>query len=192
MAREDKRGRSILLANRAVCYRRAAAVPELNEKQAMDLLDKALEDLEASLRLFPRFPRAIFRRAVVLLERGDTFRASKAFDDLYRIDRDWPNLDNWLVRTHALLKRAKKSGGSSGKSSFLHAASAFSKADAKQKATTTAAKDKETEFIQETNHYKCLGVTSDATAKQLKSAYRMTSLRWHPDRKGIVFLRRFL
>lgn len=27
-------------------------------------------------------------------------------------------------------------------------------------------------------------MTSDATAKQLKSAYRMTSLKHHPDRKG--------
>ena len=41
--KEDKRGRAILLANRAVCYRRAAAAPELGQKDAMELLQKVCQ-----------------------------------------------------------------------------------------------------------------------------------------------------
>jgi hypothetical protein len=34
------------------------------------------------------------------------------------------------------------------------------------------------------DHYAVLGVTTDATEKQLKTAYRMKSLKFHPDKKG--------
>ena len=34
------------------------------------------------------------------------------------------------------------------------------------------------------DHYSALGVTSDATAAQLKRAYRLMSLKFHPDRQG--------
>lgn len=33
------------------------------------------------------------------------------------------------------------------------------------------------------DHYTVLGVNTDATEKQLKTAYRMRSLQFHPDRK---------
>ena len=36
----------------------------------------------------------------------------------------------------------------------------------------------------ETDHYVVLGVTADATEKQIQQAYRMRSLKFHPDRKG--------
>ena len=36
----------------------------------------------------------------------------------------------------------------------------------------------------EADHYKVLGVANDATEKQVSQAYRMASLRWHPDRSG--------
>jgi curved DNA-binding protein CbpA len=36
----------------------------------------------------------------------------------------------------------------------------------------------------ETDHYVVLGVTADATDKQIQQAYRMRSLKYHPDRKG--------
>ena len=34
----------------------------------------------------------------------------------------------------------------------------------------------------ESSHYKVLGVAADASQKQIQQAYRMASLRWHPDR----------
>lgn len=38
-------------------------------------------------------------------------------------------------------------------------------------------------IAKEVDHYTVLGVTTDATEKQLKTAYRMRSLQFHPDRK---------
>jgi hypothetical protein len=39
-------------------------------------------------------------------------------------------------------------------------------------------------LAREVDHYAVLGVTTDATEKQLKTAYRMKSLKFHPDKKG--------
>ena len=36
----------------------------------------------------------------------------------------------------------------------------------------------------ESDHYVVLGVTCDATEKQIQQAYRMRSLKFHPDRKN--------
>lgn len=37
-------------------------------------------------------------------------------------------------------------------------------------------------LAKEVDHYAVLGVSTDATEKQLKTAYRMRSLKFHPDR----------
>jgi hypothetical protein len=42
----------------------------------------------------------------------------------------------------------------------------------------------EASIATESDHYVVLGVTCDATDKQIQQAYRMRSLRYHPDRKG--------
>jgi hypothetical protein len=39
-------------------------------------------------------------------------------------------------------------------------------------------------LAREVDHCAVLGVTTDATEKQLKTAYRMKSLKFHPDKKG--------
>lgn len=72
---DDKRGRATLLADRAGCLRRARK------------LDDAVTDLETALRLFPRYTRALFRRAACLLEAGKATLAVEGFKDLYRVDR---------------------------------------------------------------------------------------------------------
>jgi tetratricopeptide (TPR) repeat protein len=56
---DDKRGRAATFADRAGCLRRARK------------LDEAVSDLDAALRLFPRYTRALFRRAACLLEAGN-------------------------------------------------------------------------------------------------------------------------
>lgn len=61
--------------DRAGCLRRARK------------LDEAVADLDAALRLFPRYARALFRRAACLLEAGKAPMAVEAFKDLYRVDR---------------------------------------------------------------------------------------------------------
>ena len=90
---DDKRGRATALADRAGCLRRARR------------LDEAVLDLEEALRLFPRYARALFRRAACLLEAGRATEAKEGFKELYRVDRDWPDLSLWLIRAFSLEKR---------------------------------------------------------------------------------------
>merc|ERR1711959_433098 len=42
----------------------------------------------------------------------------------------------------------------------------------------------ERDIATEKNHYTVLGVPTDATDKQLKRAYRVMSLKFHPDKEG--------
>merc|ERR1719482_2016514 len=42
----------------------------------------------------------------------------------------------------------------------------------------------EKDIANEKNHYTVLGVSTDATEKQLKRAYRVMSLKFHPDKEG--------
>lgn len=102
------------------------------------------------MRLFPCFARAMFRRAVVLLELGDTYRSCEAFEDLYRLDRNWPRLDDWLVRSNALHKRATKGKKKSGK----HKAGYFDEAFDQSNQSESQNHQKEHSIVDETNHYK--------------------------------------
>ena len=63
-----------------------------------------------------RYARALFRRAACLLEKGDAVGAIEGFKALYRVDRNWPQLPDWLVRAFSLQKRQAKGykGGDSG------------------------------------------------------------------------------
>ena len=155
---DDKRGRATLFANRAACHRRARR------------FDAALVDCDAALALYPRYARALFRKAAVLLEAGRTAEAVAGFEALLRVDRAWPNLMEWLVRAHAIQKRKERAeergeewDGDAGGSSIPDDAARVAK---------------------DTDHYSVLNVTTDATEAQLKRAYRLMSLKFHPDRRG--------
>eukprot|EP00965_Chrysotila_dentata_P186178 6147816-Pleurochrysis_carterae.AAC.1 len=80
----------------AACFRR--------DKKA----DAAIGACDAALSLLPRFGRALFRRAACLLEASRPAEAVEAFESLYRVDRDWPRLADWLVRAHAAERRMQK------------------------------------------------------------------------------------
>jgi tetratricopeptide (TPR) repeat protein len=181
---DDKRGRASLLADRAGCLRRARQ------------LDAAVADLDAALRLFPRYSRALFRRAACLLEAGKAGEALEAFKDLYRADRDWPNLSEWIVRAVSLKKRQAKGYHASGSESqqYDEPSAASGKSDNGSGASDTGSSPRggkspggaaaEADALaREVDHYTVLGVSTDATEKQLKTAYRMRSLQFHPDRK---------
>jgi len=158
---DDKWGRATLLANRAACYRRERS------------LRKAIEDCDVALALFPRYGRALFRRAACLLEAGLSVEAVRAFEVLLGIDREWPDLCNWLVRAHAHVKRSERND----RSRF---------ASTKPKRGNKCPGD-EVGVDGELNgsdYYSVLGVSQDATEKQLKRAYRLMSLKYHPDKEG--------
>lgn len=48
----------------------------------------------------------------------------------------------------------------------------------------SGAPDDSAALAAEKDHYVVLGITVDATEKQIKAAYRMRSLKYHPDRAG--------
>ena len=60
------------------------------------------------IHYFHRYARALFRRAACLLEKGDALGAVEGFKSLYRVDRNWPSLPDWLVRAFSLQKRQAK------------------------------------------------------------------------------------
>ena len=173
---DDKRGRAATLADRAGCLRRARQ------------LDEAVADLDAALCLFPRYSRALFRRAACLLEGGKAAAAVDGFKDLYRVDRNWPNLSEWLVRAFSLQKRQSKGGYKAspdgGGMDYEDLRSAKAGANSPNSNASTSGKLSDADMIaREVDHYAVLGVSTDATEKQLKTAYRMRSLQFHPDRK---------
>eukprot|EP00931_Biecheleriopsis_adriatica_P029606 TRINITY_DN17557_c0_g1_i3.p1 TRINITY_DN17557_c0_g1~~TRINITY_DN17557_c0_g1_i3.p1 ORF type:complete len:257 (+),score=35.21 TRINITY_DN17557_c0_g1_i3:414-1184(+) len=152
--------RAELHANRAACYRR--------ERE----FDKAVADLDVSLSLYPCYKRALFRKAVCLLEAGQFKASVQSMEILMGLDRDWPNLLDWIVRANALERRAGK--GTHVPRSGI--GSSFTKgwAEAPEESDIAAEKD----------HYTVLGVPVDATDKQLKRAYRVMSLKFHPDKEN--------
>jgi len=159
---DDKAHRAELLASRAACRRRIG-----------EFL-KAIEDLDAALALFPRYPRAIFRRAVCLLEAGDAAKAILGFELVLALDRSWLNILEWLVRAHAQKRRGPSKSFGFGETAYP---------DMRERGQWGQAAE-EKDIASEKDLYKVLGVNGDATDKQLKRAYRIMSLKFHPDKEG--------
>ena len=186
-AMDDVHCRAALHANIAACLRR-------DKKQ-----EQAVSECDQALALLPRFGRALFRKAACLLEAARPVEAVEAFEVLYRVDRNWPRLSDWLLRAHAAQRRMAAQGddaspdGTRGRTrkSWYSSSSSSSAADggggqggsASSPGGSTDASDGDT-LSKESDHYVVLGVTCDATDKQIQQAYRMRSLKYHPDRKG--------
>jgi len=162
---DDKWGRATLLANRAACHRRARS------------LWKAIEDCDAALALFPQYARALFRRGVCLLEASQAADAISAFEALLRVDRTWPNICEWIVRAHAHAKREEKKAPFGGRRRFGGGGRDADRSTGDGNSSADPA-------LQSSDLYTVLGVSSDATDQQLKRAYRLMSLKYHPDKHG--------
>lgn len=145
----------------AVCYSNRAAC----RRRTRDLVP-ALEDYRA-LELYPGYARALFRRACVLLELDRP--AVDAFVAVLRYDRDWPDLVEWLARAEARERRR-----ANGETTMPPPPPSSTPAT-----TVDDIMDK-SKFV---DHYTILGVSADATEAQLKRAYRLLSLKYHPDKK---------
>ena len=197
--REDKMYRATLLSNRAAVHRRRGA----------EGLAEALIDCNAALCLLPKMSRCLFRKSAVLLEMGRPEDAIACLESLYRVDRAWPKLSEHLLRAHASLRRkdtankkadADADSDSSGSSYYEDSSDeegyrTKKKKKKKQKKDTSSSSsspsasgpsttEEADRIAHEQDHYVVLGVNADATEKQLKTAYRMMSLKYHPDRKG--------
>jgi predicted Zn-dependent protease len=176
--RDDKHNRAALHANVAACLRR-------DKKPA-----EAVLECDAALALLPLYGRALFRRAASLLEAGKPEEAVFAFETLYRVDRSWPKLSEWLLRSIAAQRRGG-TGGNTGSANRSPKRSREPAQDADEAASPGASSDDIAKFAAEKDHYIVLGVTVDATEKQLKAAYRMKSLKYHPDRAGASYTAAF-
>jgi hypothetical protein len=102
------------------------------------------------------------------------------------VDRNWPNLSEWLVRAFSLQKRQSRGnaqGADEGGGQYEDPVSSAT-GTGEQKSAAPASNAPDADLLaREVDHYAVLGVTTDATEKQLKTAYRMRSLQFHPDRK---------
>eukprot|EP00939_MAST-03C_sp_MAST-3C-sp1_P004481 g4481.t1 len=162
--RDDKQTRATILTSRAACYRRSRD------------FEKAIADCDAALSIYPRFTRALFRRGACLLEFGKPEEALKTMERLLRFDRNFPDLIDWLVRISAVIKRS--TGHTKCSTSPKRETSSGSATDVENE------NDEGPTLPDADNYYVALGVSTDATAKQLKRAFRLKSLQFHPDRPG--------
>ena len=109
----------------------------------------------------------------------------EGFKALYRVDRDWPHLNEWLVRAYTLRKRQSRGDYKSSEADYQQYDDPRNEGNQGQQSQNSNSVYGEADRIaKEVDHYAVLGVTSDATEKQLKSAYRVRSLKFHPDKKG--------
>ncbi|CAJ1340940.1 unnamed protein product, partial [Effrenium voratum] len=155
---DDRWGRATLLVARAACHRRARD------------FRKAEEDCDAALQLFPGYARALFRKAACLLEAGRPAETIKTLETLLRIDRQWPDLCDWLVRAHAQAKRLEKDDRRKPRGAPTGSTGSIGSGSAPE--------------LTASDLYAVLGVSADATDQQLKRAYRLMSLKYHPDKQG--------
>lgn len=113
------------------------------------------------------------------------YRAEEAvqgFRSLYRVDRTWPHLNEWLVRAYTLRKRQKQ--GQQQTQQREYSDPSCPSADPCGLSSASSSLAEADLLAREVDHYAVLGVPTDATDKHLKTAYRMRSLKFHPDKKG--------
>lgn len=155
-AYDDKWGRAEALVARAACHRRGRKHKE------------AIADCDMALDIFPKYARALFRRSICLLEAQRPKDALASLERLLRVDRKWPKLLDWLIRAAAQIKRQES--GAASKSEYVD--------EEGEEGGGGGGGGGGEDF------YAVLGVTTDATEAQLKRAYRLGSLKAHPDRAG--------
>ena len=67
--------------------------------------DLALAELNAALSAAPRFARAFEDLGLLHMDRGAPLEALHAFETLLHLDRDFPGIDDWIVRASAEVNR---------------------------------------------------------------------------------------
>lgn len=97
-------------------------------------------------------------------------------------------LSEWLVRAYSLQKRQAKGYKAEGSqyddpTEPTQAGEEAGGGKAGGGGIGASASPDADLLAKEVDHYAVLGVSTDATEKQLKTAYRMRSLQFHPDRK---------
>merc|ERR1711959_291436 len=109
------------------------------------------------------------RRGVCCMENNRFKDSIASFETLIGLDREWPNILDWLLRAHAADRRDEKSGGAGNGGG---GGAAYPDMDERRPKGNWAEAATEKDLAKCRNHYEVLGVTQDATDKQVKKAYR--------------------
>ena len=89
--------RALLLVRRSACWRRTGRN-----------LTSALLDVEEALSLYPSYTEGLFEKGMVLFNVGGrAMDTLQTWLQLLKLDREYPKLDEWIVRTVAQDQRTK-------------------------------------------------------------------------------------
>jgi len=146
------------------------------------------------VRLFPKFKDALMERSKIFLDEGAPERAKNYLEMLLKMDRDYPELSDWLVVAHTHDKRKWKAQTEEQDDPVIKghlggpADGKKVKGPHSQDDTSASGKNKidiSTVLRERSNFYTLLGLSVDfASEDELKKAYRVLSRQTHPDKHG--------
>ena len=121
-------------------------------------------------------------RGLALLDLGRAAAAVKVFEQLLRLERDYPDLLPWLVKARSVLARKQAAGTQEWQQALAPGeveADRIKLVAAMQRSSMTSA-GINSESLQEVtvgvDHYTFLGVSVDFTETELKKAYKSMSV----------------
>jgi len=82
--------------SKAACHRR------------LQEFDLASSEISQATGIYPRYKKGIFERALLSLDKGSPAHALTDLERLLRLDREWPNISDWIVRASIAKMRAEK------------------------------------------------------------------------------------
>ena len=111
--------------------------------------------------------------------------ATQVFEQLLRLDREYPQVLDWLTRCHANVNRAEEAVKQvNGDAPPPALAPGVAEAEALLEAALGRTGLSSRGMPAAVDHYAILGIAYDFTPDELKRRYKKASLSAHPDRNG--------
>eukprot|EP00750_Incisomonas_marina_P010601 INCI16289.16.p1 GENE.INCI16289.16~~INCI16289.16.p1 ORF type:complete len:518 (-),score=69.10 INCI16289.16:4308-5861(-) len=138
--------------------------------------EAASADLSEALRLAPRFAAGFLDQGILHMDHGLPTDALRSFETLLHLNRDYPGLDDWIVRASAEVNREDlalsmkaETAGSGDKLPPAH--------DQQSETSETLG-----HLALQHNHYAVLGLCHDFDDGELRKAFRRAGRVYHPDK----------
>lgn len=143
--------------------------------------EAASADLREALRLAPRFAAGLLDQGILHMDHGLPADALQSFETLLHLNREYPGLDNWIVRASAEVNRedlalameAERAGSAGDK---------LPPGGANDEQSDDEASDSLRHLTLQHNHYTVLGLCHDFDAGELRKAFRRAGRIYHPDK----------